>query len=273
MKYALGILLVLLSASLATAQSITLVGNSIDMPLVQGYVDTLKAIGFPVDEISAKELPQHQSDPLILILGGQNAPEGVGTVVNGILTDSEKKEAIASTQARTTVVIPSVWTDRQKVMVFAGYGKEQTRKAFGDAQGDIIKSLKFNDSSYLDNATSGPVNVPPPDNMQPFTEIDAYQANTLIKTTPDLMLIDVRGVPFYAAGHIPGAVNIPESKMEKGALSSLDKTKTYLVYCGGNSESIRAGNLMASEGFNRIYRLVDGYMAWRKAGFPRERSG
>lgn len=260
-------------SSQSTTPQLTVLGNSIDLPLSQSYVDTLKSIGFNVQTISASDLQQHQGDQFITILGGPNAPEGVGKIVDDILTQKEKQEVLASPQAKSVYVISSLWADKQKIMVFAGYGKEQTRKAFGDAQGDIIKTLKFNDSAYIDNYTGEPVNVPPLDDTQPFTEINAYQANTLIKTQPGLGLIDVRGVPFYQAGHIPAAVNIPESKMEEGALRNLDKSKTYLIYCGGNSESIRAGNLMASEGFKSIYRLVDGYMAWRKAGFPREKSG
>jgi rhodanese-related sulfurtransferase len=46
---------------------------------------------------------------------------------------------------------------------------------------------------------------------------------------------------------------------------------TYLLYCGGNSQSIRVGTVMSQNGFTKLYRLVDGYVAWRRAGFPREK--
>jgi rhodanese-related sulfurtransferase len=268
-----GIMLILIAAC-SSAQSqtpqITILANSIDLPLSQGYIVTLNALGYGTQTITAADLPSHQGDPFIIILGGQHSPEGIGRIVDGLLTQKEKDAVLASSSSKTAVIIPSLWTGRQKIMIFAGYGKEQTRKVFGEAQGDIIKSLRFNDSAYLDNFSAGPVNVPPLDDTQPFTELDAYQANTLINTTAALHIIDVRGVPFYQAGHIPGAVNIPAREMDKN-LARLDKSATYLLYCGGNSESITAANFLAASGYKNIYRLVDGYMAWRMAGFPRQK--
>jgi len=273
MKLAFISFLALLSiAAYAQAQSappqVTVLANSIDLSMSQGYVDTLKAIGFTVAVISAADLPSHQGDPLILVLGGPHAPEGVGKIVDSILTVGEKEEILNSTSSKVLVVLPSIWSQKQKVMVFAGYGKEQTRKLFGEAQGDIIKSLKFNDSSYIENYTGAAETVPPFDGTQPFTEVDAYQAAAIIRDVPGVMVIDVRGAPFYAAGHIPGAVNLPQRQFQD-SLSRLDREGTYLLYCGGNSESIKAGNTLASLGFKKLYRLVDGYIAWRKAGYPR----
>lgn len=138
-------------------------------------------------------------------------------------------------------------------------------------QGDILKSLRFNDSAITENnASTVMASVPTLDVSQPFTEIDAYQANAVIRNIPGVVIIDVRGAPLYAAGHIPGAINMPEREFEQ-AVSSLDKGVAYLLYCGGNSQSIRVGTVMSQNGFIRLYRLVDGYVAWRKAGFPKEK--
>jgi len=257
----------------ASAQALppqaTVLANSIDLSQSASYIDTLKALGFRVETISAGQLPEHQADPLLLVLGGQNSPEGVGRIVDGLMT-REEKEATVKPAAKTLVILNSVWAERQKVLIFAGYGKEQTRKMFSEAQGDIIKSLKFNESLYPENNTVYSSDIPPLDATQPYTEVDAAQAAAIREGIPGVEVIDVRGVPFYAAGHIPGAVNIQESKM-KDRLSELPKERTYLLYCGGNSESIAAGNLLASNGYAKLYRLVDGYMAWRKAGYPKEK--
>lgn len=254
----------------SAAPQVTVLANSIDLSLSQGYVDTLKALGFSVVAISAAELPSHQGDTLILVLGGHRAPEGVGKVVDSILTAAEKEEILSSASSKVLVVLPGVWSQKQRVMVFAGYGKEQTRKLFGEAQGDIIKSLKFNDSSYLENYTGTADAVPPLDAAQPFTEVDAYEAAAIIRDVAGVQVLDVRGAPFYSAGHIPGAVSLPERQFRE-SLSHLDRDGTYLLYCGGNSESISAGNILASLGYKKLYRLVDGYIAWRKAGYPRAR--
>ncbi|VVB51762.1 Thiosulfate sulfurtransferase GlpE [uncultured archaeon] len=260
-----------LASAQAAGPKVTVVGNSIDLPPVQGFLDNLATAGVTVTAVSAQDFAPHKNDSLIFILGGQNAPEGVGDLVSGLLTQSEKDELMSRWDARTIVILPNVWAAKQKVIIFAGHEKEQTRLLFGETQGDILKTLKFNDSALPDNYTASIVPVPPTDPSQPFTEVDPYQANSIIKTIPGITAIDVRGKEFYAVGHIPGAINIPVRDLPL-AMKSLDKNGTYILNCGGNSESIKAGNMMAAEGFTKIYRLVDGYMAWRKAGFPREKS-
>lgn len=270
MKKALisGIIFLLASFACA-APSVTVVGNSIDLALSRSYIDNLEESGIDVSSIVASDLPAHKEDPNIIILGGQNAPEGIGPVVSGLLSDQEKKEVLSSPDARIVVVITNPWAAKQKVLVFAGYEKEQTRKAFADAQGDIMKSLRFNETMYpQDNAEVRAV-VPSIDPTQPYTEVSAYEAYAIIKEVRDVGIIDVRSSPAYDAGHIPGALNIPVRNMD-GALGSLHTERTYLVYCGGNSESIKAGNILAAKGYKKLYRLVDGYMAWRKAGYPKE---
>jgi rhodanese-related sulfurtransferase len=112
--------------------------------------------------------------------------------------------------------------------------------------------------------------VPPLDPSQAFTEVDARQANAIIGENPDVIILDVRAKPYYDVGHIPNAINVPEKEIY-GNLGKLEKGETYLLYCGGNSQSINVGNIMHKNGFKNIYRLVDGYAAWRKAGYPREK--
>jgi hypothetical protein len=138
-----------LAAASSSSHQLTILGNSIDLSMSVGYTDTLAGLGFGVDIINASQLPEHQGDPFLIILGGQNSPEGIGKIVGDILTAKDKQDIVSSPQGKSVTVIPSLWADRQKVMVFAGYGKEQTRRAFGEAQGDIIKTLVFNDSAYL----------------------------------------------------------------------------------------------------------------------------
>jgi len=264
-----GIIVLFLSAAAFAAPSVTIVGNSIDLALSRGYIDNLKASGIDATAITAADLPLHKGDANIIILGGQNAPEGIGPIVNDLLSASEKKDILSAPDAKTVVIIANAWAAKQKVMVYAGYEKEQTRKVFGDAQGDIMKSLRFNDSALPQNSTGTTAAVPPLDPSQPFTEVSAYEAYAIIQNVPGIEVIDVRGKPLYDNGHIPGAVNMPVRDIEAG-IGSLSKDKTYLFYCGGNSESIKAASLLAANGYKKLYRLVDGYVAWRKAGYAKE---
>jgi 3-mercaptopyruvate sulfurtransferase SseA len=46
------------------------------------------------------------------------------------------------------------------------------------------------------------------------------------------LIVDVRGVDYYAASHIAGALSIPLSRIEDDPADvSLDKTKWIITYC------------------------------------------
>ena len=263
--------LLLMLSGAACAQHVTIVANSIDLPFASGFIDNLRIAGVNVQTISASELESHRNDSNIFILGGQNAPEGIGPVASSILNDWEKAQVISQPEARLQVIALNVWAKNQKVRVFAGYEKEQTRLLLSESLSDIVRGMKFNDSTYPQNFTGVIVPAPQLNPSQPFTEVDANQANAIIKNIPGVVVIDVRGRELYALGHIPGAINMPVRNIAQN-LGALDNQKTYLLYCGGNSESILAGNLLHESGFKNIYRIVDGYVAWRKAGYPKEKS-
>lgn len=103
------LLVIICTAVQASALAVTVLGNSIDLPLAAGYLDSFRAEGFDVQTISAAELTQHKGDSVILILGGQHAPEGVGEIVNSIMTQREKDEAVSRPDARVLVVAPNLW--------------------------------------------------------------------------------------------------------------------------------------------------------------------
>ncbi|MBD3388342.1 MAG: hypothetical protein GF416_04630 [Candidatus Altiarchaeales archaeon] len=119
-------------------------------------------------------------------------------------------------------------------------------------------------------ATNTEVMIPEIDGSKHYTEVDARQAKRIYDEVEGVVVVDVRGWPLYDAGHIPGAINIPEKEVE--GLGSLDKEATYLIYCGGNGQSIRVGEEMGRRGFKNVYRLVDGYAAWRREGYPKEKT-
>jgi rhodanese-related sulfurtransferase len=49
-------------------------------------------------------------------------------------------------------------------------------------------------------------------------------------------------------------------------MESLDKEKTYFVYCLSGKRSGDAVNLMAEAGFENIYTLKDGLQKWTEEG-------
>lgn len=104
------------------------------------------------------------------------------------------------------------------------------------------------------------------------TALSALQARDLIEANrgdPGFVVLDLRTPEEYRQGHIAGAVLL--NYYDPGfmqALSSLDKTRHYLVYCRSGNRSAKAVNRIAGMGFAKVYHLADGILAWRAEKLP-----
>ena len=91
----------------------------------------------------------------------------------------------------------------------------------------------------------------------------------LARVQDDLVtVIDVRPAEEYAAGHIPGAANIPLSELEKH-LDQFDPEQEIVAYCRG-PHCVLAFDAVArlrEKGY-MARRLQDGYPEWKSAGLP-----
>ena len=84
---------------------------------------------------------------------------------------------------------------------------------------------------------------------------------------PDVVVLDVRTPEEYAEGHLPGAVNLDVS--DPGfveALDELDQDATYAVYCRTGSRSLAAAETMREAGFDDVFDLEGGIVAWQSNG-------
>ncbi len=83
-------------------------------------------------------------------------------------------------------------------------------------------------------------------------------------------LLDVRPPEEYAAGHLPGAVNIPLAELEKH-LDEFRPNQEVVVYCRG-PYCILAYEAVAElrDIGVRAQRLEDGFPEWKTAGLPVE---
>ncbi len=104
-------------------------------------------------------------------------------------------------------------------------------------------------------------------------DIDPTGAWLLIeskKIDPDLVVLDLRSPVRFAAAHVADAVNLnyvsPFSFEE--ALGTLDKNKTYLVYCDRGGLSAEAVTVMEEQGFARVYNMKEGFEGWRAVRCP-----
>jgi len=83
-------------------------------------------------------------------------------------------------------------------------------------------------------------------------------------------VLDVRPPEEYAAGHLPGAINVPLDDIAK-RLKQLPKGREVVAYCRGPYclLSVDAVALLRQKGF-KARRLADGFPEWKSAGLPVE---
>lgn len=104
------------------------------------------------------------------------------------------------------------------------------------------------------------------DSMEPVSRIELMERMKRGLVT----VLDVRPADEFALGHLPGAVNIQLSELQR-RLARLDKSKEVVAYCRGpycvlSYEAVAA---LRARGF-KARRLEDGLPQWRAAGLPVE---
>ncbi|HLF97437.1 MAG TPA: rhodanese-like domain-containing protein [Methylococcaceae bacterium] len=83
-------------------------------------------------------------------------------------------------------------------------------------------------------------------------------------------ILDVREPAEYAAGHLPGAVNIPrgvlEFKVDAHPAFQDDKSAPILVYCQTGGRSALATHALLKLGYEGATSLAGGFSSWLDQG-------
>lgn len=83
---------------------------------------------------------------------------------------------------------------------------------------------------------------------------------------PDgLLVVDVRQPAEYAAGHVPGALNLPVRELEERR-GDLDASRPLALICATGYRSSAAASLLMGHGFQQLSNVVGGTVAWIEAG-------
>lgn len=85
----------------------------------------------------------------------------------------------------------------------------------------------------------------------------------------DTVVLDVREMSEIKDGMLNDAIHIPLSALNK-RLSELDKYKdqSVLVYCRSGNRSGGVCRTLTGRGFEKVYNLAGGIMAWQDAHLP-----
>ncbi|HEY3948704.1 rhodanese-like domain-containing protein [Phenylobacterium sp.] len=84
----------------------------------------------------------------------------------------------------------------------------------------------------------------------------------------DFVLLDVRAPDTYAAGHVPGAINLPHGKIIESRMAAWPADTTFVVYCAGPhcNGADRAASRLARLG-RPVKLMIGGAVGWLDEGF------
>jgi len=100
----------------------------------------------------------------------------------------------------------------------------------------------------------------------PLSTVTSYTAEQMKSSlTNDVQVLDVRKPGEWNVSHLRHAQFVPLADMPSN-LQTLDKTKTYIVHCGGGYRSMTAISIMKNEGFQNLINVYGGFGAMQNAG-------
>jgi len=85
------------------------------------------------------------------------------------------------------------------------------------------------------------------------------------------IVIDVRTSTEYAAGHLPGAINIPFDQVAE-RISEVDAPHGVALYCMVGPRARKGEAALLATGYEPVLHLEGGLAAWQEAGLPIERA-
>lgn len=83
-------------------------------------------------------------------------------------------------------------------------------------------------------------------------KLSSQEAKKQLDADEEIVLVDVRTREEYAAGHIPGAVNIPVDTIGSGAELPFGVDVKMFLYCHSGSRSARAAKKLVELGYTDV---------------------
>ena len=91
---------------------------------------------------------------------------------------------------------------------------------------------------------------------------------TLLIENPDVLLVDVREISEYEAGHIEGAVNIPIRTLTANLNQLPNLDAPMVIICKGGARAILAATSLQLLGYTNVKTFWGGFDAWTAEDLP-----
>ena len=103
-----------------------------------------------------------------------------------------------------------------------------------------------------------------PEDLEPISAAELMER----MRSGSVTLLDIRPVDEFAAGHLPGAINVNLAEL-KERLADIPANRDVVAYCRGPycMLSVEAVGVLQKHGY-RVRRLQEGLPEWRAAGLP-----
>ena len=101
-------------------------------------------------------------------------------------------------------------------------------------------------------------------------DISREEVQRLQQGKAPLLVVDVRSPEEYAAGHLPGAMNIPYDQMAVriDELSAFRDHGQVVLYCRSGRRVEIAAATLEEAGFGNLRHLEGDFPGWQQAGLP-----
>ena len=105
-------------------------------------------------------------------------------------------------------------------------------------------------------------------------ETDCWDTHAAMQSAePGFVLLDVRSPALFAAGHIPGAINLPHGKIIGPKLGDWPRDTLFVTYCAGpHCNGAAKGALRLARLGRAVKIMAGGVTGWLDEGFALETS-
>ncbi|WP_423067422.1 rhodanese-like domain-containing protein [Devosia sp. CN2-171] len=100
-------------------------------------------------------------------------------------------------------------------------------------------------------------------------ETDCWDVHdALSRDAQDFVLLDVRSPTLYAAGHVPGAINLPHGKITERRMAEWPEGTLFVTYCAGpHCNGANKGALRLAQLGRPVKEMIGGVTGWLDEGF------
>ena len=103
-------------------------------------------------------------------------------------------------------------------------------------------------------------------------KVSAADVKAMIDKKDKVIYLDVRDAGEFAAGHLPGAMNISRGTLEFNVFNKIqDQNAKVIVYCKTAGRSTLATKTLNDLGYKNAVLMDAQFEDWIKAGYPVER--